>query len=190
MYSSIFSAVINIILKQLSLSDNNILKLKQENNYQVANKNSKTIYFCLNFKFIIFYFLCLIFMSFFWYFISCFCAVFSNTQIILIKDTAFETVSFVPKYTATAETTARPEHMSCLILRPKKTPSVYSRMSLLMFISMNEPPYKPIMSWMMRSEPLTKPSKTSILKTTLTTYPHTICIGSNVVSIAVGEDAA
>ena len=26
-------------------------------------------------------------MMFFWYFISCFCAVFTNTQIILIKDT-------------------------------------------------------------------------------------------------------
>ena len=87
MYSSILSAIINIILKQLSLSENNILKLKQEKDYKVANKNSKSIYTCLNIKFIIFYFLCLIFMAFFWYFISCFCAVFSNTQIILIKDT-------------------------------------------------------------------------------------------------------
>ena len=26
-------------------------------------------------------------MSFFWYFISCFCVVYKNTQIILIKDT-------------------------------------------------------------------------------------------------------
>ena len=38
-------------------------------------------------KFIIFFILCLMFMAFFWYFISGFCAVFSNTQIILIKDT-------------------------------------------------------------------------------------------------------
>ena len=26
-------------------------------------------------------------MAFFWYFVSCFCAVYKNTQIILIKDT-------------------------------------------------------------------------------------------------------
>ena len=29
----------------------------------------------------------LLFMLFFWYYISCFCAVYKNTQIILIKDT-------------------------------------------------------------------------------------------------------
>ena len=39
------------------------------------------------FKFIFFFILSVIFLSFFWYFISCFCAVYANTQIILIKDT-------------------------------------------------------------------------------------------------------
>ena len=86
-YSSVFSALINIILKQLSLSQKDILKLKQEKDERIANKKSKTIYICLNIKFIIFFILCLIFMAFFWYFISGFCAVFSNTQVILIKDT-------------------------------------------------------------------------------------------------------
>ena len=38
-------------------------------------------------KFIVFYICSFIFMSFFWYFISSFCAVYKNTQIILIKDT-------------------------------------------------------------------------------------------------------
>ena len=86
-YSSVFSALINIILKQLALSQKDILKLKQEKDEKIANKKSKNIYICLNIKFIIFFILCLIFMAFFWYFISGFCAVFSNTQIILIKDT-------------------------------------------------------------------------------------------------------
>ncbi len=31
--------------------------------------------------------LSVLFMFFFWYFISCFCAVYKNTQIVLIKDT-------------------------------------------------------------------------------------------------------
>ena len=38
-------------------------------------------------KLIIFFTLSFILMIFFWYFISCFCAVYKNTQIILIKDT-------------------------------------------------------------------------------------------------------
>jgi len=38
-------------------------------------------------KFIIFFILNYLFLLFFWYFISCFCGVYVNTQITLIKDT-------------------------------------------------------------------------------------------------------
>ena len=87
LYSTIISGVINTILRQLSLSDYNIIRLKQIQNYNEALKESKAIKVCLKIKFIIFFILSIFFMSCFWYFISCFCAVFSNTQIILIKDT-------------------------------------------------------------------------------------------------------
>ena len=87
LYSSIISAIINIILKQLSLSDKNIIKIKNEKDYKTALKKSKTSKDCMYIKFIIFFILSILLMSFFWYFISCFCAVFQNTQIILIKDT-------------------------------------------------------------------------------------------------------
>ena len=87
LYSSIISAFINMILKLLSLSENNILVLKQEKDLKKATKKSKIIKNCINIKFIIFFILSIIFLSFFWYFISCFCAVYVNTQIILIKDT-------------------------------------------------------------------------------------------------------
>ena len=40
-----------------------------------------------NIKFAIFFILNNILLLFFWYFISCFCAVYNNTQLILIKDT-------------------------------------------------------------------------------------------------------
>ena len=86
-YSSVISALINTILKQLSLSEKNILALKQEEKYEIAKKKSKTIRNCLIIKFSIFFVIIILFIIFFWYFISCFCAVFSNTQIILIKDT-------------------------------------------------------------------------------------------------------
>ena len=50
-------------------------------------KEGKKIRKQLQCKCIIFFSLCLIFMILFWYYIACFCAVYVNTQIILIKDT-------------------------------------------------------------------------------------------------------
>ena len=78
-----------MILKQLSLSENSILSIKEEKDSIKAVEKSKKIEKCLKIKFIIFFILSSLFMIFFWYFISCFCAVYTNTQIILIKDTLF-----------------------------------------------------------------------------------------------------
>ena len=87
LYSSVVSSVINIILKQLSLSEKNILKLKRDKDNSNNVNKSKQIVNCLKIKFILFFILSFLFMLFFWYFISCFCAVYTNTQMILIKDT-------------------------------------------------------------------------------------------------------
>ena len=38
-------------------------------------------------KFILFYILYILFLLFFWFYITCFCIVYKNTQIYLIKDT-------------------------------------------------------------------------------------------------------
>jgi hypothetical protein len=87
LYSSIISIVINMILKILSLSENKILQLKQEKDYKNTIKKSKHIKKCLSIKFITFLIISLFLLLFFWYFISCFCAVYINTQMILIQDT-------------------------------------------------------------------------------------------------------
>ena len=87
LYSSIISAIINIILKQLSLSEKNILQLKNDKDIKNSVKTSKKITSLLKLKFIIFFIISMILMLFFWYFISCFCSVYINTQKILIKDT-------------------------------------------------------------------------------------------------------
>ena len=87
LYSSIISAIINIILKQLSLSEKKMLIIKQETNLTKKQQISKIILKCLTIKFIIFFILNYLLLLFFWYFIACFCAVYTNTQIILIKDT-------------------------------------------------------------------------------------------------------
>ena len=87
LYSSIVSAVINMILKMLSLSEKNILLIKQEKDINLAIKKSKNIEKCIIIKFIVFFILSISLLIFFWYFISCYCAVYKNTQMILIKDT-------------------------------------------------------------------------------------------------------
>jgi hypothetical protein len=87
LYSSIISSFINMILKALSLSEKDILKIKDEKGMISTVKKSKKIEKCIRIKFIFFFLISLILMSFFWYFISCFCAVYNNTQSILFKDT-------------------------------------------------------------------------------------------------------
>ena len=87
LYSSVISATINIILKTLSLSEQNILDLKKVTIINYAITKSKEIRQCIAIKFVIFFVLSNILLLFFWYYISCFCAVYTNTQIILIKDT-------------------------------------------------------------------------------------------------------
>jgi hypothetical protein len=84
-YSSLISSFINIVVKYLSLSENDILEIKYEINNTI--KKSKTVLKCLKAKFILFFILTFILLILFWYYISCFCAIYRNTQIHLIKDT-------------------------------------------------------------------------------------------------------
>ena len=87
-YSSIISSVLNSLLKFLSLSENDILELKQIRNKDNIIKRNKSLYNKLNIKFLLFFILSTIFLLFFWYYISMFCAIYKNTQVYLIKDTS------------------------------------------------------------------------------------------------------
>ena len=89
LFSSLVSTVINMILKQLSLSEKSILQLKEEKVSSNVDEKSKRLKYCLKIKFFLFFIISLFLIIFFWYFISCFCAVYINTQSILIKDTLF-----------------------------------------------------------------------------------------------------
>ena len=87
LYSTIISSVINIILKYLSLSEKQMLSIKRQDDYRKAEKEAKNIKKCINIKLIFFFIISLLLMLFFWYYITSFCAVYPNTQIILIEDT-------------------------------------------------------------------------------------------------------
>ena len=87
LYSSIVSSVTNMILKNLSLSEKNILIIKKEKDMNIIIKKGKDVLRCIKIKFIIYFSFSFLLMLFFWYFISCFCSVYKNTQTILFKDT-------------------------------------------------------------------------------------------------------
>ena len=87
LYSTIISSIINMILKLLSLSEKQILIIKSQKDYTSAKKKSYQIQKYIKFNLTIFFIFSFFLMLFFWYFISCFCAVYNNTQKILIEDT-------------------------------------------------------------------------------------------------------
>ena len=85
LYSTIISIAINTIVKKLSLTEKNILEIIKEKGDLSEKILRKIKYFRI--KFILFFILSFIFLVFFWYYLSCFCAVYKNTQMHLIKDT-------------------------------------------------------------------------------------------------------
>ena len=87
-YSSIISAIIDTILKLLCLSENKILSIKEikkikESSYKRIDDTKSY----LRIKFIFFFLIGFLLSVFYCYFMSCYCAVYQNTQIILLKDT-------------------------------------------------------------------------------------------------------
>ena len=86
-YSALISSVICLIINYLALSQNDIVELKKEK-YNINQKASSTLK-CLIIKFFIFFILSFLFLIFFWYYISCFSAIYKNTQEHLIKDAIY-----------------------------------------------------------------------------------------------------
>ena len=91
-YSSLISSLVNFLLKSISLSGKNILLLKRQPDKELALIKSAQVEKCEKIKLFLFYLIGFIFLIFFWYFLGCFCAVYINTQIILLQDTI---ISFI-----------------------------------------------------------------------------------------------
>ena len=86
-YSLIISSAIIEIIKYFSLSQKNIIMIKNEEDIENLDKIGENELKCIYKKIFIFYFISFLFLFFFWFYIGCFCAVYINTQIFLIKDT-------------------------------------------------------------------------------------------------------
>ena len=85
-YSTLISGVINAIIKFLSLSEKKVIELKKIKDITIIDDKFKEILKILKIKFICFYLLAFILLSCFWFYIICFCGIYVNTQIFLIKD--------------------------------------------------------------------------------------------------------
>ena len=83
--SSIFSAIFLIILSILCLTHNSIRSLRKIKDIELAKKKSIWVLRCIKLRICIYYILSLIFLLVFGYYIACFCSIFENTQIELIK---------------------------------------------------------------------------------------------------------
>ena len=86
-YSYIISAIINLLVKLMALSQGLILIFKRNKEVQNLEKRIEELNNKIRIKFILYFILSTILLLFFWYYISMFCAVYHNTQIHLIKDT-------------------------------------------------------------------------------------------------------
>ena len=85
-YSNIISAVVIFLIKFLSLSEKNILVIKQEKDQFILDKILLRTTKVLTIKFALFFVITFLLLFFFMYYITCFCGIYVNTQIHLIKD--------------------------------------------------------------------------------------------------------
>ena len=85
-YSFFISIFCNLIINYLVLSEKSLLKVKKcKIKFEVYNK-SVNLFKYLRIKFNLFFIIGFLYLSFCWYFISAFCAVYKNTQNIYLKN--------------------------------------------------------------------------------------------------------
>ena len=90
--------VLNTLLGLLALSNDEIIKFKQNKLKNNLMKREENLKYKLSIKFILYFIISFLLLVFFWYYISIFCVIYRNTQVHLLKDTlmSFGLVLFTP----------------------------------------------------------------------------------------------
>ena len=91
-YSSLISLVITMLIKFLGLSENLILEIKQAKSLEKLKLEVKKNLKSIKIKFILFFIISFILLFVFMFYITCFCGIYVNTQIYLLKDSI---ISFI-----------------------------------------------------------------------------------------------
>ena len=84
LYSSFISMLFGFILEMLALTEGEILELKKFRLKKHFDKKVQDLNKKIKIKLLLYFILSTIFLLFFWYYISMFCAIYLNTQIHLI----------------------------------------------------------------------------------------------------------
>jgi hypothetical protein len=86
-YSTIISSIIDIIMKKLALTEDSILDINKEKTLIEMKEKAEKIKRNIIIKSVLFFSIGFVLLGLFWFYIGCFCAVYTKTQIYLIKDT-------------------------------------------------------------------------------------------------------
>ena len=98
-YSFIISSLFSFILEMLALTEGSILALKRIKSKIKFNRKIGSLVKTIKIKFCIYFIISSVFLLFFWYYLSMFCAIYTNTQIHLIKDTLLSFIlSFIEPF--------------------------------------------------------------------------------------------
>ena len=96
--STLISVFIDELIQTLALTDSNLINFKHNINKKNVSTNKKETLKAIKIKAALFFIITLPFLVTFWLYIACFCAVYKNTQLHLIKDTviSFATSMITP----------------------------------------------------------------------------------------------
>ena len=83
----IISYILSNIIKYFFVSERDILKIQYEINVETACDKVEELKKCIVIKYTSFFIIGIVFVIFFWYYLSSFCAVYKNSQICLIINT-------------------------------------------------------------------------------------------------------
>jgi hypothetical protein len=87
LYSFVISHIFSTIIKYAFLSERSVIEIKKEKNLQDAKNKVEKVKRNIVIKYIIFFVSGILFLVFFWYYLSSFGAVYQNSQFYLIKNT-------------------------------------------------------------------------------------------------------
>ena len=93
-YSTIISEVFDFLINILGLSEQNILKIKNDKiSIKDVNNKFNNLLRILKIKFVFFFIIDFILLFTFWYYVTCFCGIYRNTQIHLLQDSLYSFIT-------------------------------------------------------------------------------------------------
>ena len=94
LYSTLISKFIDSTIKNFALTQEDIIQLKEEKEKSELDiYHHKKIITKIKIKFVLYFVLTFIVLLFFWFYVTCFCCIYINTQIHLINDSLISLIT-------------------------------------------------------------------------------------------------